>query len=1148
MHPITPPALLTADPPVLSWWAGLKVMLPPLMLAALCVWGAQFNYLLFHTLAEVLSIVIALTAMVVATTSLRFTRNHFAVFIAVAIGWCASLDLLHTLTFKGMNLLGHDSADPPTQLWIAARFLQASALLASPLLLQRSVRPFWLHLGFGAVAAVLAALVLSGRFPQAYVEGQGLTPFKIYSEYLIIGMLALTLVLYRRHRHLLTPRLAWSMTAAVVVMMASEFAFTRYVSVYAQANLVGHVLKIFAYWFVYVALVQNTLSEPFGVLARAASTYDAVPDPTVLVSAGGLIEQANDAALRYTRLSADQLIGQSSHAHFHDPSVPPSACPVCSRLSRVTTHFRVEIELGGGARTVECSLAPFSRGQHERLYVEVLRDITERKKMVAERESLLVDLGERIKELRCMRAVAELIEQPDLDIEQLLRGVVAAFPAGMLLPEHARAGIVGTWGTYGDPGPDNANCLEREIEVDGQVLARLRVWYPPGLPGARFLPEEDALIDHIAQHVGQSIERLQAAEQVLRLSRLYEMLSATNRVIVHSRDEAELRDGLFEALKSNGAFPVFFMALTDEGRLPVRLDRTHGIPEVYQSHLLELLNDPQRPYVRLIAESQSGRSSLHVLSDAIEPQPDPWLGYLRSEGCTQRATLPMVHEGLVSGFVVLYGKGLGAFDESQIRLLNEMASDLAFALDNFSSQRRRVEAERRVTLSEHRFREVFDESPLPMQIMSLSTRDVRAINKAHQQWLGYAPQDIPNEQRWFEQAYPGDMLMLATAHWEEDLAQAAAGQTVRSPEIALRCRDGTTRTATGTMTVVGDDVIVAWTDLTDIRRNEQTLRESEQRFRSMIEQTVTGIYVRRDGRYIYVNPRYCELAGWREDELIGRDVLDFTLQDDANLASIRAVWAQLHGGAGRVEYTVPFRRKDGQVIELGLSASSIVWNDGRPATIVMAQDVTERKRAEAQIAEYVRQLEGSMKGTLQAVSNMVELRDPYTAGHERRVGLIAGAIAAELGWEPERCQTLELVGLVHDIGKIAVPAEILTKPSRLTALEMEFIKGHSQAGYEILKDVPFPMPVAEIIRQHHERMDGSGYPRGLKGDEILPEARVVAVADVIESMSAHRPYRAALGLEAALAEVERGRGSLYDPVVVDAAVRLVRDRHYQLPS
>ena len=128
MHPITPPALLTADPPVLSWWAGLKVMLPPLMLAALCVWGAQFNYLLFHTLAEVLSIVIALTAMVVATTSLRFTRNHFAVFIAVAIGWCASLDLLHTLTFKGMNLLGHDSADPPTQLWIAARFLQASAL------------------------------------------------------------------------------------------------------------------------------------------------------------------------------------------------------------------------------------------------------------------------------------------------------------------------------------------------------------------------------------------------------------------------------------------------------------------------------------------------------------------------------------------------------------------------------------------------------------------------------------------------------------------------------------------------------------------------------------------------------------------------------------------------------------------------------------------------------------------------------------------------------------------------------------------------------------------------------------------------------------------------------------------------------------
>ena len=189
-----------------------------------------------------------------------------------------------------------------------------------------------------------------------------------------------------------------------------------------------------------------------------------------------------------------------------------------------------------------------------------------------------------------------------------------------------------------------------------------------------------------------------------------------------------------------------------------------------------------------------------------------------------------------------------------------------------------------------------------------------------------------------------------------------------------------------------------------------------------------------------------------------------------------------------------------------------------------------------------------MQGTLLAVSNMVEMRDPYTAGHERRVGLIAGAIAHELGWDEARCRDLEMIGLVHDIGKIAVPSEILTKPSRLSKLEMELMKGHAQAGYDILKDVPFRTPVAEIIRQHHERLDGSGYPRGLKGDEILPEARVLAVADVLESMSSHRPYRPAVGIDAALAELMNNQGTLFDPEVVGAAVRLVRERSYALPT
>jgi len=589
----------------------------------------------------------------------------------------------------------------------------------------------------------------------------------------------------------------------------------------------------------------------------------------------------------------------------------------------------------------------------------------------------------------------------------------------------------------------------------------------------------------------------------------------------------------------------------------LRLKQHHGIDGAHLPLLQHLLSDPNSPLRRMVSNAASGEVFSEPLPrETVDPaylhasELAQWSQHLQSRGIIQRAVIPLMCQGRLLGVVALYASGLVVFDEEQLRLLREIAGDMAFALDNLAQREKFLKTSQQAQLLEIRFREVFKASPVPMLIMDLSERCIRAINDAHVQWLGYALEDIATEDDWFRHAYPSDQERDALrSHWEAGIAQARLGQPVTSPELTLRCKDGSVRTARGTVTVVGNDAIVAWTDLTDIREGEKALRESERRFRSMVEQTLSGMYVRRDGKFIYVNPKYAEITGWPAEELIGKDVLTFTAPDEENLRNIRQAWTELHDGKHKsVSYVVPFRRRNGQLIQLGLTARVITWDDDQPATIVLAEDITERKRAEDQISAYVRQLEGSMRGTLQAVSNMVEMRDPYTAGHERRVGLIACAIAQELGWDEQRCKSLELLGLVHDIGKIAVPSEILTKPTRLSTLEMEMMKGHAQAGYDILKDVPFPTPVAEIIRQHHERMDGSGYPRGLKGDEILPEARVLAVADVIESMASHRPYRPAVGLGAALAEVVNNRGRLYAPEVVDAAVRLVRDKGYVLPA
>ncbi len=205
----------------------------------------------------------------------------------------------------------------------------------------------------------------------------------------------------------------------------------------------------------------------------------------------------------------------------------------------------------------------------------------------------------------------------------------------------------------------------------------------------------------------------------------------------------------------------------------------------------------------------------------------------------------------------------------------------------------------------------------------------------------------------------------------------------------------------------------------------------------------------------------------------------------------------------------------------------------------------ERDEAQIKIKNQLIQLEANLEDTVKAITNIVEMRDPYTAGHEARVAELAVAIAKEMGIPDEQVHGIHLAAVVHDLGKIQVPAEILSKPARLTEIEYSLIKGHPQAGYDILKDIGFTWPIAQMVLQHHERMDGSGYPQGLKGEAILIEARILCVADVVEAMSSHRPYRPGLGIEVALSEIEKNRGTLYDAKVVDACLKVFGEGQFK---
>ncbi len=375
-------------------------------------------------------------------------------------------------------------------------------------------------------------------------------------------------------------------------------------------------------------------------------------------------------------------------------------------------------------------------------------------------------------------------------------------------------------------------------------------------------------------------------------------------------------------------------------------------------------------------------------------------------------------------------------------------------------------------------------------------------------------------------------------HYENEILTRSGGRRlIRWNNTVLRSSSGD---VIGTASI-GEDI-------TDRKRAESALQESEERFRAMIEQSISGTcIIDAEQRFVYVNPRLIAILGYESSALItGRAVLDFVAPEDHALVA-ENMRTRIAGEAQSARYHFQAMRKDGSRVTLG-AHGTIGMYGGKRVVIATVQDVTELHRAEEEIERTVAKLRRAVQSTIQVVSTIGELRDPYTHGHEHRVGEIATAIATEMGLSADRIEGIRVAGYLHDVGKIAVPAEILSKPTRLSQAEFDLVKQHAQQSYEILKGVEFPWPVAEAAWQHHERLDGGGYPRGLKGTAIILEARILAVADTVEAMASHRPYRPGLGIEAALAEIEKNRGNLYDATVVDACLRLFRVKGYRLPA
>jgi PAS domain S-box-containing protein len=336
-------------------------------------------------------------------------------------------------------------------------------------------------------------------------------------------------------------------------------------------------------------------------------------------------------------------------------------------------------------------------------------------------------------------------------------------------------------------------------------------------------------------------------------------------------------------------------------------------------------------------------------------------------------------------------------------------------------------------------------------------------------------------------------------------------------------------------------LLVIVRDITERREAELRLKESEERYRSIFENVQEGIYrTTPEGKIIMANQAMAKMYGYDSPQGIMAAITDVTRQlyvHPEEREKMKGI-IETHGSVRN--YEVHQYRRNGSTFWLSLTMQAVRDETGRILCYDgISEDITDRK-------ESFEKLRKALGATVHAIAVVVETRDPYTAGHQRRVADLARAIATEMGLTTDQIDGVRMAGVIHDLGKISVPAEILSKPTKLTNLEFRLIKTHAQSGYDILKNIEFPWPIARMVLEHHERMDGSGYPNGLTGDKLLIESRILAVADVVEAMASFRPYRPAVGLDEALDEITKNKGNLYDPEVVDVCLRLFHEKGYKI--
>jgi len=436
--------------------------------------------------------------------------------------------------------------------------------------------------------------------------------------------------------------------------------------------------------------------------------------------------------------------------------------------------------------------------------------------------------------------------------------------------------------------------------------------------------------------------------------------------------------------------------------------------------------------------------------------------------------------------------------------------------------------------SEKKYRDLVEETPIGIANIGI-TGKIIYINKRLEKISGYSREEVAGKSVFKLGLFSNEMLKILKERLKVRFRLGGGSVRLRR-EIHFKRKDGKWIWIEITAKLIKKwgipfSLRITVQDITERKRAEEKIKDSEERLKILFDYAPDAYYITDlKGKFTDGNIAAEKVIGYKKEELIGKSFLKLKLLSISDIPKAAKLLVKNLRGLPTGPDELILNRKDNSKVIVEISTYPVKIK-GRTLALGIARDITERKQAEQKIKQGYEKLQRTMEATINTISKIIEARDPYTSGHQMNVSKLATAIAKEIKFSSDRIEGIRIASLVHDIGKISLPAEILSKPSKLNEMEFSLIKNHPKTGYDILKTIDFPWPVARIVLQHHERLDGSGYPQGLKGDKILMEAKIIGTADVVEAMSSHRPYRPALGIDKALEEISQNRGILYDPEV-----------------